>query len=523
MKSFLSKFLNYHGIIFFISLYFVIFYHNSFWQTLLETTKNFDHRFFLFFSIGGILCFLLAFVFEILCSFFTYRYILAIFVLLGAFSAYYMDTYKISLNPMIIDSILHTNFREAKDFIHPMVFIKIFLLLALPYFFIFFIKISPSLLKTKLYLLFFYLFIILALFFSNEKNIIFAFKAYKPTIDMLNPIAPIRSTIRHFSTIYQTPKSYMHIGLDANLKPNDQAKIIVLVIGESARAKNFEYNGYNRATNPYTKTFAKNLINFEKFKSCGVITAISIPCMLTNLTHQNYTARNLSYYQDNILDIAKRVGYEVWWISNNGGECMGKVCQRLESDHISYYPDHILDGDMLPQIHSLIKNAQKNTFLVINLHGSHGAKYFERYPQNFSFFTPVCKDENLQNCSTNSLFNAYDNSLRYTDFVIAEILKVLTTSPLPHLLWYVSDHGESLGEYNQYMHGGLPYALAPKEQTHIPSYIYLGKGFASYYKSLQSQQKNTLSHDFVFHTLLHFLNIQTKDYVNTLDLANNTK
>lgn len=162
-------------------------------------------------------------------------------------------------------------------------------------------------------------------------------------MDMLNPIAPIRSSIRYTQTTLSTPQSYTQVGLDATLFMPPQ--LGVLIIGESARAQNFEYNGYNRPTNPFSKSY--DLINFSNFTSCGVITAISVPCMLTNLTHKTYTARNLSHYRDNILDIAKRVGFSVYFLSNNGGDCIGAVCKRLDSDKIIYYNNKHLDGDML--------------------------------------------------------------------------------------------------------------------------------------------------------------------------------
>lgn len=434
-----------------------------------------------------------------------------------------MDTYHISISPLIIDSILHTNLKEARGVFDLKAMLKILALLAVPFLALFLMrskKMQNPRLKDKFLLLGFYLLVILGISLLQGRDIIFAFKAYKPMIDMLNPIAPIRSTIRYVSAQARTPKTYAQIGVDATLSPGDAPKIIVLVIGESSRAQNFAYNGYLRPTNPYTKDFASHLINFPHFFSCGVITAISIPCMLTDLTHNSYTTRNLSYYRDNILDIAKRAGYEVWWISNNGGECMGKVCQRLR--HIRYFDEggarNTFDGAMLGEISSIIQNARHNTFLVINLYGSHGPKYFERYPKEFEHFTPVCKSPNLQTCSKEEIENAYDNSLRYSDFFLASVMKSLAASPLHQALWYVSDHGESLGEYGQYMHGGLPYSLSPEEQKHIPSLLYLGKGYEALIPTLKEHANKIYNQDYVFHSLLHLLDIKTHIYNKKLDI-----
>ncbi len=503
-----------------MSCFFVFIYQNTFWKTIKTTLElsSFFQPSILY--IATFLLFLYALILEILNCIFTYRIFLTLLVAIGALSAYYMDTFNISINPMIIESLFKTNAQEARDFISFWAILKILVLAILPLCVIFGIKVKKSLLKTKLLLILFYFFGLIAIWFFNGKNIIFTFKAYKPTIDMLNPVGPIRSTIRYMSNALHTPHSYTFVGLDATLSQNDRPKIFTLVIGESARAENFELNGYQRPTNPFIKSF--DLINFEDFYSCGIITAISIPCLLTDLTHQTYTSRNLSLFRDNILDIAQRVKYDVWWISNNGGTCMGDVCKRIKN--ISYYNEGHLDGDMLKEIQHIIQDAKNNTFLVINLRGSHGSKYFERYPKEFEFFKPICQEENLQKCTQEELVNAYDNSLRYSDYIISQIIRALEKSPLDAGLWYVSDHGESLGEYGQFMHGGLPYNLAPKNQKHIPSYIWLNKGLREiFFKDLKIKEHRTLSHDEVFHTLLHFLNIHTKDYNNKLDIIGVTQ
>ncbi len=511
----LGQKINYHLIILFCSIFFVLFYQNSFWSNLLAHFQT-PHQALTLASMGAFLILLFALCLELLCIFHTYRFILFLIIAIASSSAYFMDSLHISINPMIIASLFKTTPREASDFIHLPMILHILLLASIPILSLCIKLPRPQSfgIQTKFIFIVFYLIALIFLWISHGKNITFAFKSYKPLIDMLNPIAPIRSSIRYFSQTWHTPKSYTFVGEDAYRSSNDKPKILILVIGESARAKNFQYNGYERQTNPFTKDL-KNLINFSDFSSCGVITAISIPCMLSNLTHQSYTSRNLSLYRDNILDIAKRAQYEVWWISNNGGSCMGEVCKRIEK--ISYYNRHF-DHEMLKEIQSIIKKATQNTFIVVNLHGSHGAKYFERYPKDFEHFMPVCKKEALQECSKEEISNAYDNSLRYSDFVLREMIDALKTTKLQQALWYISDHGESLGEFGQYMHGGLSYSFAPKEQKHIASFIWLGRGFDQYFNAFDAKKDKSINHDVVFHTLLHLLKIQTKDYDAKLDL-----
>lgn len=189
-----------------------------------------------------------------------------------------------------------------------------------------------------------------ALYLAQGQQIIMAFKNQK-LIFVANPFAPIRATIDYIIAKIETPNVYTALGDDAITSAKN--KIFVLVIGESARAQNFAHGGYERDTNPHTKNI-KNLIYFSDFASCGVITAISVPCMLTTYTHKNYK-RNLSHYSDSLLDVAQKAGYETFWISNNGGACIGGVCERLPKENVIYFNRQgQMDGDMLATIERVI-------------------------------------------------------------------------------------------------------------------------------------------------------------------------
>ena len=195
-----------------------------------------------------------------------------------------------------------------------------------------------------------------ALYVAQGQKIIIAFKNQK-LILVANPFAPIRAVADYVIRIIETPTTYTHLGDDA--KTNAKNKLFVLVIGESARAQNFAYSGYEHDTNPYTKAI-DNLIYFSDFTSCGVITAISVPCMLTTYTHKNYK-RNLSHYSDLLLDVAQKAGYSVFWISNNGGGCIGGVCDRLDKRNVIYFNKNgQMDGDMLGAIQKIIDLTNTN-------------------------------------------------------------------------------------------------------------------------------------------------------------------
>ncbi|WP_180762755.1 sulfatase-like hydrolase/transferase [Helicobacter sp. 12S02232-10] len=525
MKNIFSHYFSYHWIIFLFSVILVGFYNDVFWLKIysyVENDKKGDYFFVAFLFVAYVL--IVALAIELLSVRLIAKWIIGILIVIAGVSQYYMKSLDITINNMVMESLLHTNLTEIRDFLTLGLFWFLIAYVILPICLLYFIKLKPyaSFFHAsckKLGIIILYIAIIGGLYFYKGGDIIFAFKSSKVIIYTTNPIAPIRSSVHLILDLLKPLPHFVYVGMDARLKPTRlHPEIFVLVIGESARAANFSLDGYDRNTNPYMEKL-DSLVNFTNFYSCGVITAISIPCMLTNYTHQTYKSRNQALYIDNILDIAQRVGYETYWISNNGGGCMGDVCARIKN--VKYYNDGRLDGAMLEEIEDLIKNAKKDSFIVLNLHGSHGASYYERYPKNFEFFSPVCRQKELQKCSHESLVNAYDNSIIYTDYLLYQIVQALDKNKkFSSAMWYLSDHGESLGEYGQYMHGGLPYAISPDVQKHIPSMIWLGKGFEADYKKLIINKDKLLNQDYLFHTLLDLLDIQTKDYQKGLDIAN---
>ncbi|HSC82720.1 MAG TPA: sulfatase-like hydrolase/transferase, partial [Pseudomonas sp.] len=158
-----------------------------------------------------------------------------------------------------------------------------------------------------------------------------------------------------------------------------------------------------------------------------------------------------------------------------------------------------------------------------HMKGSHGPAYYKRYPAAFETFTPVCKETQLDRCDRESIVNAYDNSLTYTDHVLAAAIDLLkhNAAHLNSAMLYLSDHGESLGEGGMYLHG-VPYALAPSEQTHIPMLLWLSEGLqrSSGISAgcMRQQAANAVSQDNLFHSVLGLMEVETKVYQPQLDL-----
>jgi lipid A ethanolaminephosphotransferase len=226
--------------------------------------------------------------------------------------------------------------------------------------------------------------------------------------------------------------------------------------------------------------------------------------------------------------VLQHAGITVRWRDNNSG-CKD-VCDRVPHDDLSKMrlaglcrSDECYDGILLHGLQAYLDKQDRDTVVVLHMKGSHGPAYFKRYPSAFEFFTPACDNIQLDRCSRQEIVNAYDNTLRYTDHVLSQTIDLLRANAqrFDTAMLYVSDHGESLGENGLYLHG-LPYALAPREQIHVPMLLWLSDGLRERLginaACLRAQQHAPLSHDYVFHSILGLSNVQTAIYRPKLDL-----
>lgn len=301
--------------------------------------------------------------------------------------------------------------------------------------------------------------------------------------------------------------------------------LTILVIGETARAANFSLNGYPRPTNP--ELARQDILSFSNVSACGTSTAVSLPCMFLDVGREGFKA-TLALHHEGLLDVLQHAGITVRWRDNNSG-CKD-VCDRVPHDDLSKMQltglcrsDECYDGILLHGLQAYLDKQDRDTVVVLHMKGSHGPAYFKRYPPAFEFFTPACDNIQLDRCSRQEIVNAYDNTLRYTDHVLSQTIDLLRANAqrFDTAMLYVSDHGESLGENGLYLHG-LPYALAPREQIHVPMLLWLSDGLRERLGinagCLRAQQHAPLSHDYVFHSILGLSNVQTAVYRPELDL-----
>lgn len=335
--------------------------------------------------------------------------------------------------------------------------------------------------------------------------------------------------------VVSAQKPFVTLGADAKLdgawSQHTRKSLTVLVVGESARAENFGILGYNRDTTPQLKQ-ERGVIAFSDVHSCGTETAVSVPCMFSNLGRKDYSASG-AQNREGMLDVLKHAGLNVVWRDNQSG-CKG-TCDRVTLQDVSNLKDPVLcannecrDEILLQGLQAFIDHLDKDTVLVLHQMGSHGPEYFKRYPKAYEKFTPVCESNALNNCTRDSIVNGYDNTLLYTDHVLASLIDILRSNQnnVDTAMLYISDHGESLGEYNLFLHG-TPYMLAPDQQKHVPMIAWFSdnyqQSFAVNTRCLQGERNAPLSQDNLFHSMLGLLKVDTTVYNPALDMFANCR
>jgi lipid A ethanolaminephosphotransferase len=344
------------------------------------------------------------------------------------------------------------------------------------------------------------------------------------------PPAPVNLISASFSIAkdqFKTPQELAAVGTDAHpLHSEIKPRIFIFVLGETARSQNQQLSGYARETN--ARMAAERVVYFPDVESCGTATAYSVPCMFSGLTRAEFDIAKAGS-QENLLDVLKHAGVQVLWLDNDAG-CKG-LCDRVDHVDLTYSKDQTFctepgnchDAILLQGLEQRLNQTTQDIFVVVHIKGSHGPAYYKRYPAEFEKFKPTCQSKELTQCSKESLVNAYDNSLVYTDHILGEVVAMLKRLEPKYatLMMYASDHGESLGEKGLYLHG-LPYALAPLEQTRVPMMAWFSQTFLKM-ESWNAQcpakqsQKNR-KHEDIYSTVLGLMEISTQAYRSERDL-----
>jgi lipid A ethanolaminephosphotransferase len=357
---------------------------------------------------------------------------------------------------------------------------------------------------------------------------------------MVNPLNSVYATARLATRQASAMgRGLQPVGEDARLGASYTAQarppLLVFVVGETARAENWGLNGYARPTTPALSRWQAqgDLVNFSQVSSCGTNTQVSVPCIFSPLGRDE--GGNETATRENLLDVLQRAGLAVLWVDNQSG-CKG-VCDRVPNINLHDDPsrhgcqgDGCFDDAMLEGLDARIaaldpQRRARGVVVVMHQMGSHGPAYFKRAPAGAKPFLPECLSVTLTDCLPEQLLNGYDNSIAATDAFLDRTLTWLkaqsTEGSYDTGLIYVSDHGESLGENGLYLHG-VPYAFAPRQQTHVPMVTWLSAGLQQRTgvrsDCLRQRAAEPLSHDNVFHTVLGVMDVETRVRQDALDM-----
>lgn len=469
------------------------------------------------------------FIFQFLNWKYTAKPIAIALLFIGGFSAYAVNSLGILITPDQIQNLMQTDFAEARDTWSWRLLCWTLSMTLLPIILVLMVQIKPEpmirQLWQKIWVSVLALLMLAGLLFIFYVDFAAIFREHRDLKSMISP----QNMISSFASYYQnkTPKQNLPLiryGEDAHLIQQvyaaNKPKLMLLVVGETARAESFSLNGYAKTTNPELSKL--NIINFNQVSSCGTATAVSVPCMFSGMTRQDYDEQ-LASHREGLLDIAQRAGYKVTWIDNNSG-CKG-VCNRVEQYRIPQpikdkwctatgeCHDEILVDSLKSYLASIAATDTTPRLIVLHQMGSHGPAYYQRSTAAYQPFKPSCNSNAIQGCSRTALLNSYDNSIVYTDHVLSSLIQVLKHNTKYQTgFWYLSDHGESTGESGMYLHGA-PYAIAPSQQTHIPMLMWFSNAWRKQHVTqiacLMQQKSKELSQDNLFPSLLSLLEIKT--------------
>lgn len=477
--------------------------------------------------------------FNIVLTFLAFRRVLKpvlmLLFLISASVAYFMSQYGVLIDAGMLRNFAETNVTEVRDLLSLKLLAYIVFLGVVPSWILWKVPVDYRRwhreLLSKVIVSFASVAVIGGVALANYQSLSSLFRNHHELRLMLVPSNYIGASAGYLrEQVASAQQPFVKIGEDAQrdvaLQNHPRKSLTVLVVGESARAENFGILGYDRDTTP-TLDKEAGLIAFTDVHSCGTETAVSVPCMFSNMGRKNYDASKAKN-EEGLLDVLKRAGIDVIWRDNQSG-CKD-TCNRVTVQNVSNLKDPTLcansecrDEILLQGLQGFIDHLDKDTVLVLHQMGSHGPEYFKRYPKEYEHFTPVCESNALNNCSRESIVNGYDNTLVYTDHVLSSLIDVLRSNQdkVDTAMLYLSDHGESLGEYNLFLHG-TPYMLAPEQQKHVAMLAWFSDSYQKSYSvdthCLQMTRDKPLSQDNLFHSMLGLLEVHSSVYQQDLDM-----
>ncbi len=458
---------------------------------------------------------------------------LIFFVLAAVIAAWFTDQYGVIIDKEMIRNAAVTTKAESAHLITISFLFHVFLNGVLPALFILWVRVvhrpfgAKFLYNMAVILPCLAIFVAAGLTFS--KTYAAVGRLHRDIMLTLNPFIPISSAARYVFVSEEDRNIVRRpLGTDAHQRgpsASGKPRVAIIVVGETARAQNFSLGGYGRETNPEMK--ARDIVYFSNATSCGTATAVSLPCMFSSYSRRDYS-HSKGLETDNLTDILGHAKVRVEWWDNDTGSygVANRIPYRFLPDAADprYCRDsECLDTVLTDKLDEWLANVTGDSVLVLHQLGSHGPGYYQRYPDNFRRFTPDCRTAEFGACTQQEIVNAYDNSILFTDHVLAKVIDTLQRhgEGVSATMLYVSDHGESLGENGLYLHG-TPYFIAPPQQIDVPVIAWFAPDFRAAaginMACLGKRAGDSISHDNFFHSVLGLMDVATSVYDPRLDI-----
>ena len=488
-----------------LSVFTLIAYHWPFFRLVTDNVKG---------DLNGVLITLSLVVLMLALNFFFYTLVLYLGRIVGkcllallfvgnAVCLYFINTYQVLVTDKMMGNVFNTQYSEASGFFSGQALLYILFLGILPAVYLFMQKTDYG--KPKRFFAGAGLSLGLALLiaFGNMTNWPWIDRHATKLGSLLMPWSYTVNSIRFYNAEKKRNRKAIPLP-DARIATPGK-DVCVLIIGESARRENFSLYGYGKPTNPLLE---KDSVTALMAEAAATYTTAGVKAIL-----DHKPTKKLYEILPNYLF---RNGVDVTWRTTNWGEPpvhIDKYYKAKDLQKMNPEADGKYDEILLAGLKEEILSCTKDKMLVI-LHTStsHGPTYNKKYPAKFEVFTPVCTTVEMAKANPKELMNAYDNTIVYTDYLVHSVIEMLKDVPQRRsCVLFVSDHGESLGEGNLYMHG-VPMAVAPKEQIEIPFIVWTSD------KNLKIRPDQKVGQYHVFHSVLSFLGIDSPVYDQEKDI-----
>ncbi len=436
----------------------------------------------------SVISFLLLYLFSL------NKYIAAIFVplyyMFGAAVSYYRVKFRVTITPLILDCVVNTNIEEVAGVVTFPFILWILLNIGIGMCLVLWRWKIESLQRVWLHV-FCVVILFVGYYYSNNR--------LRQSINQRYPMHVVESISQYIWL--QNQRNNPHILPEYEVNEFVDSLDIIVVIGESVRADHLSINGYNRPTTPLLEQ-RSNVVSFPYVYTEQTHTLASVPVLLTraDTLHPQH-----QYNETSFAAILRNEDFYTAWISNqdlgNTFAAFPSECDTMiwvNAGKSVFVFSGWYDEELLSDMDEQLSIGNPKNLLILHTIGSHWY-YNNHVPETQYYFSPITTNRVVTNNSIEQIVNSYDNTVRYTDFVLDSMIQRLENRCA--VMIYISDHGESLGEHGNWLH-----ATGATETKNPACVVWYSNSFAERYPDkvycLKLNSKQRYRTDFLFHSVL---------------------